>query len=115
VDAAAEAGFGFVSLWVQAPSIYPNLLLTPEMARDVARRLDSSGVRPHTLEVFDLTSPEVIASYRPALESGASLGGRSATVIHMRNQDRSEVLDLFNVFAELAAQYGLGVNIEPIA
>ena len=115
VDAAQQAGFHLVSLWVQPPSLYPRQLLTRETAPAVRERLAYTGVRAGGLEVFDLVSAEQIASCRPALELGASVGAQAAVVIHNRNPDRAEVVDLLGAFVELARDCGLATRIEPIS
>lgn len=115
VDAAHQAGFHLVSLWVQPPSLYPRQLLTPDTVQAVRDRLADTGVRVGGLEVFDLASAEQIASYRPALELGARVGAKAAVVIHNRNPDRAEVVDLLGAFVELARDCGLATRLEPIS
>jgi sugar phosphate isomerase/epimerase len=51
----------------------------------------------------------------PALELGARLGATSAVALNLRNPDFVEVSDALALFVEMAAQCGLGVNIEPVA
>lgn len=115
IDSADAAGFDHISLWVQPPAAYPSALVTPDLAPECARLLSESGVKPHLLEVFDLASEEAVEAYRPALELGARLGARAALVIHYANPDRSHAASLLATFARTAAEYGLGVNLEPVA
>jgi len=115
IRSAKIAGFDLVSLWLQPPSRFPLQLVTPAMEKDCVAVLADSGVHVHSLEVFDLSSAEVIKSYRPALELGARLGAKSAVAIHVRNPDRAAVAAVLAAFVELAGEFGLGVNIEPLA
>ncbi|HET9630140.1 MAG TPA: sugar phosphate isomerase/epimerase [Novosphingobium sp.] len=113
VRAAAGAGFDLVSLWV-APPIFPRQGLSPANCDAVAAAMAETGIGVHVLEVFDLVSDEVLEGYRPALELGAGLGGKVATAIHMTNPDRTDAVRLLRRFAGIAAEYGLGVGLEPI-
>jgi len=115
IRSAKVAGFDLVSLWLQPPSRFPLQLVTPAMEKDCAAVLADTGVGVHSLEVFDLVSAEALQSYRPALELGARLGAKGAVAIHARNPDRAAVAAVLAAFVELAGEYGLGVNIEPIA
>jgi sugar phosphate isomerase/epimerase len=85
------------------------------MEKECLAALSDTGIRVQALEVFDLTSAHDIESYYPALEMGARLGAKAAVAINARNPDRAEVSDLLAAFFELAAECGLGVNVEPIA
>ena len=115
IRGAGAAGFDLVSLWMQPPSLYPLQLVTPAMEKECAEALAQTGVRVHALEVFDLFSIDTVQSYVPALELGARLGATTAVAINMRNPDAACVSDAFGLFAELAGQFSLGVNIEPVA
>lgn len=113
VRAAASAGFDLVSLWTGVP-VFPRQGVTRHNRDAVAAALAETGIGVHVLEVFDLASDEALESYRPALEIGAGLGGKSATVINFSNPDRADVVRLLRRFAAIAGEYGLGVGIEPI-
>lgn len=115
IHAAAAAGFDLVSLWTGEPAVYPRHRALPDDRQAIAAALAATGVGVHTVEVFDLTSRAAVEGYRPALELGAALGGRSATAIHHDNPDRAQVVDLLRQFAAIAADYGLATCIEPIA
>jgi sugar phosphate isomerase/epimerase len=114
IRAAGAAGFDCVSLWLQPPSVYPAMQVTPANARECERVLADTGVRVHSLEAFDAASETAIESYRPALELGARLGGKAALAYHLTVEDRGEAADLLARFAETAAEYGLATTIEPI-
>ena len=115
IHAAAAAGFDLLSLWTGEPAIYPRQRALPGDCAAIAAALAETGVGVHTIEVFDLTSPAAVESYRPALELGAALGGRSATAIHHGNPDRNQVVGMLRQFAAIAAECGLATCIEPIA
>ena len=115
IRAARSAGFDLVSLWVQAPPIFPLQLVTQAKVKACAAALAESGMGVGALEVFNMTSAEAIKSYRPALEVGARLGGKTASAINVGNPDPGKVSELFAQFAELAAECGLGVTLEPLA
>lgn len=115
IAAAGEAGFDLVSLSVQHPPLFAELLVSSSDRLECAKRLADSGLGVHSLEFFDLASKEAIAGYRAALELGARLGGKAALAMHLGNQDRDEAADLLAHFVEVAAEYDLAVNLEPVA
>jgi sugar phosphate isomerase/epimerase len=115
IRSASAAGFDLVSLWVNPPAAYPRQIVTRAIEQECAALFAATGVRVHSLEVFDLVSEAAIRGYRPSLEMGARLGGKEALVIHAANPDRVHVVDLLATFVELALEYELGVNVEPIA
>jgi sugar phosphate isomerase/epimerase len=115
IRAASAAGYDMVTLWVQAPALYPKALLTAAKAAECAAVLRDTGLRVPSLEVFDLASVAAVEAYRPALELGASLGGTTALAINYSNADRGDTAATLARLAEVAAEYGLGVNLEPIA
>jgi sugar phosphate isomerase/epimerase len=115
ICSASKAGFNLVSLWLQAPSLYPAQILRADAIEEALALLNDTGVRVHALEAFDLVSPKSVSHYRPALELGARLGARTILAIHRTNPDRMEVVDALSCLVELAAQIGLKVNLEPIA
>lgn len=115
IRAAASAGFDLVSLWVQPPPMYPAAQLTRDHLRECSALLSDTGIAVHSLEVFDLVSKEALESYRPALELGAQIGGKAALAYQLTNPDRSQAADLLGTFAEIAGEYGLAVNLEPVA
>ena len=115
IRAASAAGFGTISMWVQEPALYPSPTCTPDKETECKQLLADTGIQIETLEVFDLHSFPVLEMYRPALELGARLGGKTALVLNYSNPDRSETADLLAKFASIAGEYGLGTNLEPVA
>jgi sugar phosphate isomerase/epimerase len=90
------------------------IVTDPQVRKEIVRRLDDTGVSPHTLEFFNLAPGEEIEPYRAALECGAELGGKRVATI-VSDPDEQRVLDNFCRFCALAAEYGLGVNTEFVA
>jgi sugar phosphate isomerase/epimerase len=115
IRSASTAGFDLVSISVNPPAAYPRQIVTRAVEVECAALFAGTGVDVHSLEVFDLVSEERIRACRPALELGARLGGKVAVAIHAANPDRAHVVDLLAALVELAGEYGLGVNLEPIA
>jgi sugar phosphate isomerase/epimerase len=115
IRSAHRAGFDLVSLWALPPSLYPRQLLTPDRERACAAALADTGIGVHSLEVFDLTSPEAARAAAPALEIGARLGAKTVVAIHFSNPDRMQVAEALATLAEQAAQAGLAVMVEPVA
>ena len=114
IRAAAGAGFDACSLWIHAPALYALPLLTRADERECAAILADTRIELIALEVLDLFSSDVVESSKPQLEMGARLGGKSALAINYSNADRAASADLLAQFAEAAAQFGLGVNLEPV-
>lgn len=113
IESAYCAGFDLVSLWVHSAS-YPRQLVSPAIAGDCAEMLTRLGVAVHSLDAVDLASLDAVRSARPAMELGARLGGKAILAYHYSNPDRAEVADSLALLAELAGEFGLGVNLEPI-
>ena len=114
IKAADEAGFDFVSLYVQPPPIYASTLVCAANERDCARALADAKVRAMVLEVFDLHSIATVESFREAFERGARLGASTAVAINHSNRDRGQSADLLARMAEIARECGLGVDLEPV-
>jgi sugar phosphate isomerase/epimerase len=115
IRSAAAAGFGLVSLWAQPPAAYDVALMTPAHEAECRRLMADTGVGIVSLEVFNLVSREVNEGYRPALALGARLGARAALAIHYHGAEPARAAEVLGHFAAVAAEYGLGVNIEPVA
>jgi len=111
---AADAGYSLVSVWVQEPVLPGGVVAVPGMAADIKRAMKETGVSVGNLEVFNLNTTDPIAAYRPALEFGASLGGRTATCINY-GAPRDDIADRFAAFHELAGSFGLKALVEPIS
>jgi sugar phosphate isomerase/epimerase len=113
---AAEAGYGLVGL-----RLLPATLEEPQramvgdtpMVRETARRLADTGIRALDIEIFLLKPETIVGAYRAALETGARLGASEALVAG-NDADESRLVDNLAAFCDLAAQFGIGANLEPM-
>lgn len=116
VACAAEAGYRYVGLRLLPAT--PEEMQRPmvgdtPLVRETARRLADTGVRATDIEIFRLRPDTRIDDYRAALETGARLGASEALVAG-NDPDESRLADTFAAFCDLAAEYGIGGNLEPM-
>lgn len=116
VSCAADAGFSHVGLRLLPATaeepVYPVVGDTP-MVREIARRLASTGVHVHDIEILRL-KPETRASdYREVLETGARLGARAALVAG-NDDDESRLVANFAELAAIADTLHLSLALEPM-
>jgi sugar phosphate isomerase/epimerase len=114
IRSAHSAGFDLVSLWLAPPSLFPSAIVTAQIADECGDLLAETGVRVHSLELIDLTTPEDMLAALPALRLGARLGGKSVVAMNLANPDRPQVIAALCSLVEIAADNGLAVNIEPM-
>jgi sugar phosphate isomerase/epimerase len=117
VDTAAEAGFDAVGLRLiratPAEPIRPAVGLTP-LVRNTKKRLDDSGLTLIDIEVLRLQpDTRIRADYEAFLETGAYLGAQQVLVTGY-DPDHGRTADRFAELAELATEYGLTPNLEPM-
>ena len=115
IRAASEAGFDACSLWIIPPPLFPSPLVTQEKERECAAVLADSPIEVIALEVFDLYAMSAADDCRPMLEMGARLGGKAALAINYSNPDLVETAEILARFSEVAADFGLATNLEPVA
>jgi sugar phosphate isomerase/epimerase len=116
VVCAAEAGYAHVGLrLLPATQEEPQrpMVGDTQMVRETARRLADTGVRAVDIEIFRLKPDTGVDDYRPALETGARLGAREA-LIAGNDPDESRLVDNFARFCDIAGEYGIGANLEPM-
>jgi sugar phosphate isomerase/epimerase len=115
VSNAAEAGYDFVGLrLIPATPNEPSHDTrgdTP-LIRETARRLQDSGLEVFDIEIFRLRPDTRVSDYEPALAAGAVLGARHALAAP-QDADTERLGDTLGAFAELAARYGIVVDLEP--
>lgn len=119
VEVAAACGYDTVSLFTNVPrvphagreSMFRFPVVTPELKRDVIRRLDERGLKVVGAEFFLLTPDADLEAYVPGLALGRELGAIHA-MSHVFETDRSRAVDLLGRFSELAHREGLKVCIE---
>jgi sugar phosphate isomerase/epimerase len=116
VTCAAEAGYSHVGLRLlpatPEEAQHPMVGNTP-MIRETAERLASTGVRVVDIEIFRLKPTTRVQDYRAALETGARLGASEA-LIAGNDPDEARFVDNFRSFCEIANEYGIGGNLEPM-
>lgn len=114
IEYAAKAGYGSISLWVQPPALFPPMLATPAMLRDIASALASNGIALGNLEVFNINGDDPISAFEDTLAFGAALGARSATAIDF-GPHRSDIAERLAAFHALCARLGMATHVEPIS
>ncbi len=116
VSCAREAGYDAVGLRLipATPTEVQHAIVgdTP-LARETERRLAQTGIPVLDIEIFRLTPDTVVAGYRAALETGARFGAREALVAG-NDPDEARLTASFAAFCDLAAEYGIAGNLEPM-
>ncbi len=82
------------------------------LVREAARRLRDTGLQVLDIEIFRLKPDTRVADYEGALEAGAILGARHALAAP-QDADVARLADRLGALCELAARYGLVVDLEP--
>lgn len=116
VSCAHEAGFDAIGLRLlpATPEEVQHAMVgdTP-LVRETAQRLADTGLPVLDIEIFRLRPDTIVADYRAALETGARFGARQALVAG-NDPDEARIIDSFAAFCALAAEYGIGANLEPM-
>jgi sugar phosphate isomerase/epimerase len=116
VSCAVDAGFDCVGLrLIPATSEevqHPMVGDTP-LVRETERRLKDTGMRVLDVEIFRLRPDTLVADYEAALATGARLGAKEA-LIASNDPDEARLTSNFAAFCELAQQFGIGANLEPM-
>ena len=111
VQAAAAGGFDAVGLRLIAPR--PGDPVHPlGRLEDLRRLMADNGIRLFDIESCWLSPATDPATLRPALEACAALGGRYLLAAG-NDPDWGRTVANFARVAELAAEYGLAVGLEP--
>nr|WP_180204644.1 sugar phosphate isomerase/epimerase [Pseudomonas sp. SbOxS1]NYU04637.1 sugar phosphate isomerase/epimerase [Pseudomonas sp. SbOxS1] len=114
VREAARAGFSSVGLRLHpamAGGIAYPLLPGSQALRQLKTALDAEGVAVNEIEFVELTPQVDVAGLASLLESGAQLGARCLTVSG-DDPEFSRLTDNFAALCQLAARYGLRVDLE---
>lgn len=114
---AARAGYDFVSLRLipmGVPGEHPCLPQDKAMMRATRKALDTTGIQLHDLElarILEDCDPQV---YLPAIEVAAELGARHviSSAWTKSRTDRNFVVERYAEICDLAAPFGLTVNLE---
>ena len=116
VSCAVDVGFDCVGLRLIPATPgevqHPMVGDTP-LVRESERRLKDTGMRVLDVEIFRLRPETVVADYEAALATGARLGAKEA-LIAGNDQDEARLIANFAAFCELAQQFGIGGNLEPM-
>lgn len=115
VALAADAGCEEISVFVQRinpKALFP--LVTPETSPALLQQLKATGLRIANVECFVLYPDTDIEHFRPALECGAALGARSATVL-IFDTDEARVIEKLTRLCELTATLNMRVGVEFLA
>ena len=116
VSCAAKAGFATIGLRLLPPTAeevqHPMVGDTP-LVRETARRLADTGIPVLDIELFRLKPDTNVADYRAALETGARLGAHEV-LLAGNDSDEARLTDNFAAFCDLAREFGMGANLEPM-
>lgn len=116
VDAASAGGFDYCGLRVVAPTIADTIVDVandPPLIRELARRMDGTGVKLLDIEAIWLQPTTKIDELLPALEVGHRLGARHVVTVGY-DDDRARLEDNFGSLCDAAAQFDLTVGLELI-
>lgn len=114
VALAADTGFASIGLrLIAAAPGTPVYALTAGSAEatELRHRLHDHGVRLHDVEIATITPAFEPDSLAPVLEAAADIGAERLSVC-ADDPDRSRLVDRFAALCDLAARYGLGVDLE---
>jgi sugar phosphate isomerase/epimerase len=116
VTCAAHSGYDYVGLRLIPATnderAYPIIGDTP-MVREIATRLDDTGISVLDVEILRLRSETNVADYRAALETAARLRARYVLVAG-NDADERRLTDNLAALARLAAPMGLSLALEPM-
>ena len=116
VTCAVEAGFDFVGLRLipaTAEEVQHPMVGDTGLVRETARRVAEARIPVLDVEIFRLKPETDVAGYRAALETAARFGAREALVAG-NDPDEARLIDRFGRFCDLAREYGIGANLEPM-
>ena len=116
VSCARDAGYDAIGLRLlpATPTEVQHAIVgdTP-LARETERRIADTGLPVLDIEIFRLKPDTKVADYRAALETGARFGAREA-LIAGNDPDEARLTASFAAFCDLAAEYGIAANLEPM-
>lgn len=117
VDLAAGIGYAAIGLRLipAAPGALAYTVPAGSAAlRDLRRRLDDTGIRLHDVEIATIDATFAPESLAGVLESAAELGARTLSVCG-DDPDRSRLTATYAALCDLAAGFGIGVDLEWMA
>jgi sugar phosphate isomerase/epimerase len=114
IGIAAGAGFSGVSLRTRAAmsgGVAYDFSADPAMARATRARLEETGLGILQVELASLSRDTDLDALRRFLESGAALGA-ARVVATGDDEDETAMAEAFAAFADLAAGFGMSVDVE---
>jgi sugar phosphate isomerase/epimerase len=114
ITLAAEAGFRAIGVRLCSPTAggieYP-LQPGSSAMRETRQRMADLDVQVSDIVVVRLASDTDVDTYAVAFEAGAELGARRVCV-NIDDPERARVIDRFGALCDLAAPYGLALDLE---
>jgi sugar phosphate isomerase/epimerase len=119
VDAAAAGGFDYCGLRLISPTSTDadsliDVVGNPPLQRDIAARLDETGVRLLDIEAIWLQASTRVSELEAAIAAGSRLGASRVLAVGF-DADKGRQLDNFCRLCELAARHGMDVSLEFIS
>lgn len=117
VSLAARIGYAAIGLrMIQGAPGSAFYMIPPgsNALRDLRRRLADEGIGVHDVEIATIDEGFVPGSLAPVLESSAELGARRLSVCG-DDPDRARLTASYAALCELAAGFGIGVDLEWMA
>jgi sugar phosphate isomerase/epimerase len=114
---AAAAGYRSISLRLNSPRPdvpSPPMLGDTPMRRATRAALRDAGVALYNVEAALLRSDTDVRDYLPLFETSAHLGARGVLVVGL-DPDEARLTDRFAKLAEIAARFGLALQLEFMA
>lgn len=116
IHAAADAGYQRIGLRLlpATPEEPPYPLLTDDrLLAQVRQALADTGLEVGDVELIRLKPDTEVSSFEPFLERAGQLGAKHVIVVN-DEPSKSRFVDAFSKLCELAAPYGLTVDLEPM-
>src|SRR5437762_8434980 len=116
VTCAADAGFDTIGLRLIPPTaeeVQHPMVGDTTLVRETARRIADTGVPVLDIELFRLKPETNVEDYRAAVETGARLGAREV-LLAGNDPDEVRLTDRFAAFCDMAHEFGMGANLEPM-
>jgi sugar phosphate isomerase/epimerase len=114
IEFAAEAGYDLAGIRMM-PALpggqaFP-LMSDPDMLRETLLRIDATGVRVLDVEIARIDGVNKVEIWLPMLEASARVGARTL-VVAGDDPDAARLADTFGQLCDVAASFGLTVNLE---
>lgn len=114
---AAEAGYGALGLRLHGADpdeTVPDLRVGRPRHREVASRLEDTGLAVLDIEVFAVKAATEVTKWEPLLESGAALGAQFVNVV-ADDPDLARLTASLHTLADICRPLGLTPALEPMA